>query len=311
MAGIRIGDEYYNEDYKRLYLKERYDTNNHVMKTVDLLFRRIYPWELRLGKDLYDFSVTEILEFYKSLFSSSLESIMVMNNQYKIYTDYALTNGVVEDNQNHYAEINLKILNSCVNIGWAAKKVISREELLEVLRSEDVENVSDKVIALAIFEGIGGKQLVELSQLEPTDINLQTNMVKLCTGRELKISDQLKDWCIESAEEYNYYNSLAKKDNKSYLSSDTRVVKRLSNSTTDTDSRRHKTITRRLERLQDVTNVRAFGVGSLKESGRLEMIKDLREKGIPLHDALRNKDMIDRYGRVSSPARYILKYNLQ
>ena len=303
--------EYFNRDFKLKYLVENETRNMALKSNVDLLFRRIQEKEEEYGKDLYDWSVEEIIGYYKWLATPSLESLMVMNNQYKLYTAYALRNGMVKDNQNHFDEIDITTLNTCVNIGLAQKKIITRAELLDILESSDVENVSDKVIALAIFEGILGKELTELTSLEPTDINPKNNMVKLVSGRKLTISDKLKFWCFESAEEYDYYNSLQKVANKKYISSDTRVIKRLSNSTVDSIHQRHKTINRRLDHLIDVTGCNAFGVGSLRESGRLEMIRELREKkNLSLDEALKDKDMLYRYGIISSRKRYCLKFGL-
>ena len=305
-----LRDKPYNEEFKTQYLEER-DTKQNGKANVLLLFRRIAVWEERLEKDLYDFTVEEILGYYKWLSVTSLESLMVANNQYKLYASYALQRGMIKDNQNHYAEIDLPTLKTCLFAGLADDKIITREELLNILDSGSVENVSDKVIALAIFEGICGKEMSELTMLYPTDINPDTNMVNLCSGRILEISDKLKTWCLESAEEYTYYNSLNKIENKSYLLSDSRVIKRLSNSSVDSIHQRHKTINRRLDRLIDVTGCGAFGIGALRESGRLEMIKSLREKGLSLEDALKNEDMLYRYGRITSRKRYVLKYGLE
>ena len=305
-----MNSKYFNEEFKMQYLNENEYRNVNIKNTVDLLFRRIANTEELLGKDLYDFSTEEILGYYKYLLTPSLESLMVMNNQYKLYTAYALKRGLIRDNQNHYAEIDNEILKTCVYMGLAKSKIISRQELLDILNSSFVENVSDKVIALALFEGIAGKELTELTHLEPTDINKKNNTVSLYGGRKLKISQKLVDWCLESAGEYNYYNSMSKMSNKSYLSTDTRVIKRLSNSTIDNDLQRHKTINRRLDHLIDITGCNAFGVGSLRESGRLDMIKDLMETGVSLHDTFKNKEMIYRYGRVTSIKRYCLKFDL-
>lgn len=305
-----MNETYFNEEFKKQYLNENEYRNIHIKSNVDLLFRRIANTEKLLNKDLYDFSVEEILGFYKYLSTSSLESLMVMNNQYKLYTAYALNRGLIKDNQNHYAEIDNETLKSCLHAGLAKAKMITRSELLDILDSGDVENVSDKVIALAIFEGICGKELTELTHMEPTDINQDTNIISLYGGRKLKISDKLKEWCLESANEYNYYNSINKMSNKSYQKTDSRVIKRLSNSTIDNDLQRHKTMNRRLDHLIDITGCNAFGVGSLRESGRLEMIRDLVEAGSTLHDALRNDDMIYRYGKITSIKRYCLKYDL-
>ena len=305
-----VTDKYYNQDFKQQYLNDNESRNIYLKSNVDLLFRRIAPTEALLGKDLYDFSVEEILGYYKYLLTPSLESLMIMNNQYKLYVAYAIRKGMVKDNQNHYDEIDMPTLNTCVYMGLANAKIISRKDLIDILESSDVENVSDKVIALALFEGVCGKELRELTLLEPQDIDKKTNIATLDGGRKLKLSDKLVGWCFESADEYVYYNSMNKMGNKSYQKSDSRVIKRLSNSTVDTIHQRHKTINRRLDHLIDITGCNAFGVGALKESGRLEMIKNLCEQGIELDLALQDKDMEYRYGRISSRKRYCLKYGL-
>ena len=302
--------EYYNNDFKCQYIYDGEKRNDNMEANIGLLFRRIKGWEEEKEKDLYDWSVEEIIEYYKWLSTPSLESLMIMNNQYKLYAAYALVRGMIADNQNHYDEIDIETLNTCVNYGFINRRIISREKLLDILVSSDVENISDRVIALAIFEGIGGKNMEELTSLEPTDINKKTREVKLISGRKLKISEQLMMWCFESAEEYDYYNSMSKIMNKSYLSSDTRVIKRLSNSTVDTVLQRHKTVNRRLDHLKDLTGCGAFAIGALRESGRLEMIQTLRSQGLSLADALKNKDMIYRYGIITSRKRYCLKFGL-
>ena len=305
-----MNDKYYNMQFKSQYIEESRSRNNFVDKTIDLLFRRVAPTEMMLGKDLYDFTVIEIIGYYKYLCTSSLESLMIMNNQYKLYAAYALKRGVIKDNQNHFAEIDNQTLKTCINIGLAKAKVISRESLLDILESSDVENISDKVIALAIFEGIAGKEMTELTHMEPTDIDTKKKLVKLYGGRKLTISDKLIGWCLESAEEYEFYNSMNKRNNKKYMETDTRVIKRLINSTVDTDHQRHKTINRRLDHLIECTGCNALTIGALKESGRLEMIRILRENGKTLNEALGDKDMLYRYGDIPSRKRYCLKYDL-
>lgn len=306
-----MNDQYFNAEFKSQYLYESKVRNSNVDLTVDLLFRRIAPTERRLGKDLYNFTVTEILGYYKYLSTPSLESLMIMNNQYKLYTAYALKEGLVKDNQNHYAEIDNNILMTCVNVGWVTQRIITRQELLDILNSSNVENVSDKVIALGIFEGIWGKELSDLTSMKPTDINTETKTIKLLSGREFKISDQLIAWCLESADEYEFFNSMNKVNNKKYLETDTRVIKRLSNSTVDSMHQRHKTVNRRLDHLINCTGCPAFTVHSLKESGRLEMIRNMRKAGMSLEMALRDPDMLYRYGYIPSLKRYCLKFGLE
>ena len=303
-------DRYYNMEFKSQYLKESKERNKSNDKTVDLLFRRIAPVEESLGKDLYDFSVTDIVGYYKYLSTSSIDSLVVMNNQYKLYAAYAQRMGLIKDNQNHYAEIDNKVLRGCIHQKLFEAKMISRQELLDILNSSAVENVSDKAMALAIFEGIIGKNLTDLSLLEPTDFNQQNGTVKLHSGMVLNVSPKLMEWCLESANEYEFNNSTSRRINKLYHQDDTRVIKRQSNSTVDTDKARHKMINRRLDRLIDATGCNAFTVGALKESGRLQMIKDLMKGGKSLTEALYDKEMIRRYGDIPSRKKYCMMYGL-
>ena len=306
--------KFYNAEFKNQYIEESISRNNNVKKQGRVLFTRSADRERLLGKDLYDFTVSEILGFYKSLYTASLESLIVTNNQYKLYTAYAQSKRMVRDNQNHYAEITNELLNDCVHQKFVEDRIITRNRLLELLDDGGILNIADKVIPLAIFEGINGKNMVELTHLEPTDINPKTNMVSLYTGegkerKVIKISDKLVSWCLQSAEEYEYYgkNEVIKK----YIETDTRVLKRVCNSTVDTDHQRHKTINRRLDNLISITNCTAFSIGALKESGRLEKIRELQNKEkMTLMEALCDKDLEKRYGKIQSKARYIMKYGL-
>lgn len=299
----------YNEEFKTNYIKESEFRNVNAATNINLLFRRIAPYEEMIGRDLCNFSVSEIIDYYKSLCTSSLESLMIMNNQYKLYTAYALMNGLVEDSQNHYDEIDNVILNSCVNKGLLNAKIIMREDLISVLESQYVENVSDKFLALAIFEGICGTRCEELTNLTMDNIN--GNEISLCTGRKLIISDKLVEWAKESSETYEYYNDDLERNNKSYLETDVRIIKRMSNSTSDSEIRLQRSIGRRLDRLIDKTNCHAFEPRALLDSGRIYNAKLLmRDKKMSLRQALNDKDIVNRYGSVSSIPRFVLKYGL-
>lgn len=298
----------YNEEFKTNYIKETEFRNNSANLNINLLFRRIAPYEEKIGHDLYDFSIVEIIDYYKSLCTSSLESLMIMNNQYKLYTAYALKNGLVRDNQNHYDEIDNSVLNYCVNIGLLNAKIISREDLLSYLESDDVENVSDKFLALAIFEGICGKGCCELIDLTFNDFN--GNIVTLKTGRQLEVSDKLVEWAKESSVTFEYYDINYSKSNKKYLESDNRIIKRMANSTSEDPFRLQRAIGRRLDRLIDKTMCQAFEARALLDSGRIEMARKLISDKVDWNKALKDPDIIKRYGIISSVPRFILKYGL-
>lgn len=298
----------YNEEYKMNYIKETEFRNNFANININLLFRKIAPYEEKIGSDLYDFSVVEIIDYYKSLCTPSLESLMIMNNQYKLYTAYSLMKGMVKDNQNHFDEIDNVILNSCVNYGLISSKIVTRKELLDIIEGGYVENVSDKFLALAIFEGICGKGCCELINLTMDDFD--GNLVHLSTGRTLEVSDKLVSLAKESAITFDYYDTNYDRNNKSYMIGDRRIIKRMANSVTDDPVRLQRAIGRRLDRLIDKTMSQAFEVKALIDSGRIEMTKDIMKDGKSLRDALNDEKVVKRYGKLSSIPRFVLKYGL-
>lgn len=299
----------YNENFKLRYMEENEFRNASIKTNVDLLFRKIEPSEEKLNKDLYDFNVKEILDYYKSLCTPSLESLMIMNNQYKLYTAYAIREGLVKDNQNHYQEIDNVQLSNCINLGLAQAQIVTREDLLFILNSVYVTNISDRFMCLALFEGLGGKMCEELTQLLPSNI-LPEGRVKLCTGREFNVSQQFVDWGLESAEEYEYYGEGRGKLNY-YMQDDPRCVKRFANSISEEPLRLYKSLVRRLNKVRESTMSQAIGVSTLQESGRLEMIRNLMEKDhLTLRQAIRDENVEYIYGRIPSIPRYCLRYGL-
>lgn len=303
---------YYNEVLKKQYLEIKEIENINAKKTIDVLFKRVAPFEERIDKDLYNFSTKEIVEFYKSLCTPSLDSLMIMNNQFKLYTAYALANSLVTDSQNHYEEMTNTILNNCINKSLAEAKIITREELLHILRSSDVENVSDRFLSLALFEGICGKEACEFFDLTLDKFDLENQIVHLSTGRELKVSRQLIDWAIESAETYECNNSLSNIDIK-YAQWDERIIKVNYNSNKEKQNSAgyYRVLSRRLNKIIELTNCPAFGLGSLLESGRLEMIKKMNDGSRSIRSILYDKDVVYRYGAIKSGTRYMLKYGLE
>ena len=301
-------ESYYNAFFKLNYLKYISVRNLNIDRTVDVYFRNIAKYEKRLKKDLYDFTVDEILEYYKSVETISLEVLIGMNTQFKLYTEYAMQQGLVKDNQNHYIELDTTLFSTCVIKDPI--KIITRKELLDILDSGLIKNISDKVIALAIFEGISGKDLVELTRLEVDNIYINRKFVRLCSGRKLKISNKLLVWCLESAGEYKFYSNNDLDKNRNCVDTDLHIIKRLRSvsSKMDSDYSRYRMVKRRLDSMIAVTGSKSFRIKTLCESGRLEMLRNMLGNGMPINQALQNTEMEYRYGKIYCMNTYLLKY---
>lgn len=304
----------YNESLKNKYINERILYNNNVDQVLYGIFNNSEKMEKELDKDLSCFTVSEIIEFYKSLCSTSCLYLNVINGQLKYYTQYCMTNNIVTDGQNHYDEIDIAVLNSCINIGLANASIITRKDLLHMCGS--FLNVSDEVLALAVFEGISGKYNLELKYLKKSDIN--GNIITLYNGRQLEISDKLIELINESCDVY-VYNSYAMTGGKGkeliYNSDDDTAIKDLPQtqpSNPERDAMRiRKRIWGKMMKLQQTAGSVAFTIGNLNESGRIEMARKLINNGATIEEALRDKELEYRYGRIQWLSPYIDKYGFK
>lgn len=299
----------YNEELKKTYIKKNEYINLNLETVMTKLFDELEPIEIELNKDASNFTIFEILSFYKSLCTASLERLLVMNSQMSKYTSYCLGNSLVKDNQNHYEEIDNEILLQCVNLAKAKDQIISREELLNEIYQ--LPNPSDQFLILGLFEGISGQKNSDFFDLNMK--NFSGNKVILPT-RELIVSDKLVSLAEESASEYTYYAYKANGDFRelNYLSTDANIIKQMYNAKEDTEAVKRQRIYNKLTRTKKYLGRECYTRSALLESGRIEMIKNLMTGNNVenLDETIRKHqdDIAHRYGRIYSIPRYILKY---
>ena len=194
----------YNEEIKLRFISERNKEAILPENYLERQFRKTSDMEKELNKDLSNFTFYEIIEYYKLLNISSLDSLSVMNSQFSLYTQWCLQENLVKDNQNHFLEINIDIMRGCVNKALFNMKIISKNTILNWV--EQLPNPKDQFVLLGLFEGIKGKDFCELLKLKPEDINKNNNTAKLFTGREIKISNKLSSIIDECVLETKYYS---------------------------------------------------------------------------------------------------------
>ena len=148
----------YNEEQKKRYLDTIPDEKYRNLIT--RYFTSVAQYESMCERDLCNLTVQEILLHYRLRCTTSLEMLMVLNNAYANYTDWCLSQGLVEDSQNHFREITNEALIGCINTGLHQKKILSRKEILDICNS--VANPVDAYVVLGLFEGIYGRNCREL-----------------------------------------------------------------------------------------------------------------------------------------------------
>ncbi len=302
----------YNEEVKRAFIDTEIPESNK--KRVWGYFQRVARMENEYGKDLSNFTVTQILTTYKCILSTSIDYLNCINCIFERYTRYCLARNLVRDGQNHFEELDQDLIQKrCVINTWADRKLITREALLNGIK--DFFNASDRLLVLGLFEGIGGNHMKDFTYL--TMDNFKDGEVFL-EDRHFTVSKELMDYALESAAETEYliYNTGENLNDTRKLIPSSLLIKEKNGMIPDPSlARQHIRLSTRLKILQRYFSVPAYRQKSLRESGRIHWLRqkmeeehtDLRET---LHNHIDDADMIVRYGLITgrSVPLYMRKY---
>lgn len=287
----------YKEGIKKRYIEEKEDSTNTPKGYLTRMFNRTESFEEKLAKDICCFTAYEIVDFYKTINFSSMESLVVLDNHLSLYVEWCLQQNLVPDCQNHFAEINNDTLLKCINTTTLSKSIISKE-LLDIWIDRLV-NPSDAFVMLCLYEGIKGKSFCEIANLKISDFS--GNKVKLCTGREMIVSDQLADLAEETDKTKDYYAVSFTNSKKYSLIDDGYIIKRFVNAREDiSEFGRGRRIYNKLVRNFEFLGVEEYMRGnSLVESGKINYInRRCKELGMSGKDFLYSdyaKEVEDKY----------------
>lgn len=292
-------DHYYKGSNKQEFIIEVMPRNPNLERILTYEFATLKSYEKELGKEVSNFTVKEILDYYKLLFSHSVDTLVSLNGRLRAYAEWSLRHNLVKDNQNHFEEITPELLNQCVNQGFYDQGIVSRSDLLVQIRR--FKNYCDKFLVLGIFEGLQGKGMCDFWDLTIDDF--EGNIVTLKTNRKLVVSDELVSYARKSSEEYDFYSVSGSGETQDFRfkEGDERIIKAMWNTVVpkETDTILARRMLNKLCRLQkeyDVPYTRVL----LHESGRINMIKELQEENEPWKDTWsRCQGELDyRYGKV-------------
>lgn len=273
----------YNENLKKRYIEEKKESATLPSNYLECQFNKVGKYEEELKKDVYDFTVYEIVEYYKILNLSSLEVLAVLNSHLSLYTQWALQENLVKDNQNHFLEIDLEKMKSCLNKVLIERKIVSREQIIEWC--EELPNPKDQVVMLGLFEGLKGKDFCDFVNLRPEDVN--GNKLTLVDGRTIIVSNELIKYIEDSIAEDKYYSSSGNQIKTMPLINKGYVIKEYPNTKEGTSAfAKGRIIYNGIARsLKYVGALSYMSANSICESGKIWMIKQrAAELGISAKD---------------------------
>lgn len=177
----------YNEENKLEYIKFKLSDDQAprlAKNALQRFFSKTYPFEVEKGKDICNFNKDEIIDMYKTINYTSLETVANTNSQLSSYTQYCLNNHQVLDYQNHFTEINIKLCSTLIS-DKLSYDIVTRDELLAIAKK--LPNHSDAFILLCLFEGIRGQDCSEIRQIRMEDFD--GNILHLVPNRIRELKD--------------------------------------------------------------------------------------------------------------------------
>lgn len=303
----------YNEERKKRYIKIKEDAVTLPYRSLELLFEKTEPFEEKNGRDVCEWTTQEIMEYYKYRDAYSLSSLVVCNSNLTQYTNWCLTETLVPDGQNHYQEIRPDMLESCVNKEFLSKLIISREDIVRII--DELSNYTDRYMMLAFFEGICGIRYSEMVNAIIDDID--GDVISLCSGRVIPISDKLKEIAEFAAAEESYqtYGPSGKCIKYSDLNPSGAIFKVVKkNRPIANDSSMVQIVCRRFVKALDYLGLpKRMTIKNMILSGKINFIKEIMNReGKSIEEVIvNNRDEINaRYNidQIKSSAVFLRKY---
>lgn len=189
----------YNESLKEGFTKDYMRTRVVALTSLYSLFRKIEPYEQALDKDCSEFTEEEILQMYKEFQARSHNVLLNYNVILKAYCAWKRHYHGLE-NDIAYENITTEIVKTL--IPEDAKRVLTRDEVTEI--EDQLYNWTDRAIIEALFEGLSGNSMRDLTGVELSMIDEKEKQLVLPDGRVFDLSDRLCDMLIKACNEYEY-----------------------------------------------------------------------------------------------------------
>lgn len=262
----------YNYAQKNRFINFKTSESSYTEEMLSVIFRRTEEFEMEYSKDVCNFSVNEIIDMYKQMNIVSVDRLKSYHCILNFYAVWCLNERLINDNQNHFSEINGSILNNFTNKFALNSKIITREQLLQIINQ--ITNPRDQFTMIALFEIGKSKDFQELINLEMADI--KNNEILFPSGRKAKVSDKFIEYAAKANETLEYIGPAGK---VVPLIENGKIIKKSKNTYNDSDFNEGRRIYYSLKRIVDLLGLSKWITpNALVESGKIHMIKELAKQ---------------------------------
>jgi hypothetical protein len=202
VANVSRYTQLYNEEFKLRWLSNiglSESTYDMYIKT----FKRTHNMEKHYNKDLYQFSLNEMVDLLKSFRFKSEQAASTRMTPISQYISFAIEEGYTENNLNTIDMIraNKNVYSSLVNSIATQQKTITRNKLYQYCNR--MKNAQDAICWILPFEGILGKEMKDIINITKDDIDLDSNLIEI-EDRIVILSDE-STWFVKTALEEDFY----------------------------------------------------------------------------------------------------------
>lgn len=288
----------YNENMKEGFIKDYMRSRVVAQTSLYSLFRKVEPYEEKLGKDCSHFTEEEILKIYKEFGARSYHVLLNYNVILKAYCAWMKHYHGLE-NDIAYENITTEMVRPLIPAD--AKKVLSREEVTEI--EDQLYNWTDKVIIEALFEGLSGNSMRDLTGVELHMIDREKKILHLPDGRIFDLTDRLCDMLIRACEEEEYVCYGESIRVKKLLGKNKIYKERDNAHAADTDDKFFRWVYRKVMNCRKFVGIDNLTMKNLQTAGMVYYLKQGMERtGLSLKEFLFTKNgqkLMDKYNYFS------------
>lgn len=159
----------YGDDKKEAFIKEYLRSKVIIETSLYAIFKKVRPFEIKLDKDVSEFTREEILSMIKAFRSKSVNSILNYIVVLKHYSRWIT--GTVGDNA--YEDIGKQDVIDLVDKN--ASSILTRDDIDEI--EEQLLNWSDKAIIELFWEGIAGPSMTHIYNLSTDNVDFDNGII--------------------------------------------------------------------------------------------------------------------------------------
>ena len=262
---------YYNEEAKARFIKDYMRSRVVAATSLSGIFNKTAQFEETLGKDCSQFTKEEILDMYSKFGARSLSVLGNYNVYLKGYTAYRKYHRKIF-NENAYDEINKEDLKQCLDPDLIKQTYITREQLDDI--EDELLNYTDKAIVEALWHGISGKSMRDLTLLNERMLDENKTSLIFPDGRIVPISKKLSEYLSKAFHEMDYlcYGASLRVER---LVGDGSLYKERANAHAgDSDDVKFRWVYRKIQNYRKFLEIPTFTMKTIQASGLLHQLKN-------------------------------------